>query len=96
MQANLSPYVYLEEVQNYFENFSQKATKREYWLEFNGNPLSWDHTLGTIIDLFSTESDIIPFNFIFHLRNCPSDILKLENMSQIKSRFLHSLKDVSP
>lgn len=94
MQANHSPYIYLQEIQSYFENFSQKITKREYWLEFNGSPLNWDNTLGCVIDLFRKQKDGPIFNFVFHLRNCPTEILKLENMSEIKSRFLHSLKDV--
>ena len=95
MQSNLSPYIHLEEIERYFETFIQSATKKDFWLELNGNPVSWDIPLGTVVSLYAEDSgQEVPVTFIFHKRNCPSSILKLENIAQIKSRFLDSLKDV--
>ena len=93
----MSPYVHLEELQRYFENLSQSAAKKECWFEMNGNAVAWDIPLGVAVSLYSKEEkdQEVPINIILHQRNCPSHILKLENMSQIKSRFLNSLKDVN-
>ena len=96
MSAHLSPYIHLEEIQRYFENFSQSAIKKECWFELQGNAMEWDLPLGVAIDLYldKDRDHTIPVQFTIHQRNCPSHILQLENMNQIKSRFLHSLKDV--
>lgn len=95
MHSNMSPYVNLEELQRYFEHFSQSAARKESWLELNGNPIAWDIPLGVAVSLYGKSSDQeYPIPIILHQRNCPGSILKLENMSQLKSRVLHSLKDV--
>jgi hypothetical protein len=57
MSTILSPYVHLEEIQKYFENFSQSATKKECWLELDGNAVEWDIPLGVAIDLHSKKQD---------------------------------------
>ena len=95
MQSNLSPYVNLEELQRYFEHFSQSAARKESWLELNGSPIPWDVPLGVAISLYGQkENQKYPITIVLHQRNCPNSILKLENMSMLKSRILHSLKDV--
>lgn len=96
MQASLSPYINLRELQRYFEHFSQSAVRKESWLEMNGNPIAWDIPLSVAISLYgkANNDDKYPIEIVLHQRNCPNSILKLENMSQLKSRILHSLKDV--
>lgn len=94
MQVTLSPYIHLHELQRYFKDFSQSAARKESWLEMNSNPIPWDMPLGVAVSLYTNPGQSYPLSIVLHQRNCPGGILKLENMSQLKSRILHSLKDV--
>lgn len=68
MSPHLSPYAHLEEIQRYFENFSQSAAKKECWFALQGKPLQWDVPLGVSLDLH-LEKNIdytIPIEMTLH------------------------------
>lgn len=96
MNLQCSPYIYVAELEAYFDKFSQHAQAREYWLETSGNALQYDLPLGVSLDL-ATEAKLdltAPVDMVLHLKNPPHDFVPLQNKNQIKSRLLNSLKDV--
>jgi hypothetical protein len=97
MNLHCSPYIYVAELEVYFDKFSQHAQAREYWLEVNGYAFQYDLPLGVSLDLISeaTLDLTAPIDMILHLKNPPQDFAPLLNKNQIKSRLLNSLKDVS-
>lgn len=68
MSTHVSPYIHLEEIQRYFENFSQAATRKECWFELQGSPLEWDIPLGVAIDLYLNmdRDHTIPIQMTIH------------------------------
>ena len=96
MNLQSSPYIYVAELETYFDKFSQHAQAREYWLELEGCPLSYELPLGVSLDLIRKDAvDLsVPIDLILHLKNPPHNFMPLVSISQIRSRLLNSLKDV--
>lgn len=113
MKATISaiwtPYKLLEELYQYFNDFAQKAIRKENecWLEINDNPIPWysyfinrNMPLTTILDLYTDETTQVPYQIVMHFRyilisrNPPQDFLRLENTGHLKQQIKSGLKAV--
>ena len=94
MVAQMSPYIYIEELQTYFKDFSQTVNKGSIWLEINKHPLPYEMPLGVALDMYAMDHSEAIYTIILHQRNCPKEFVKLVNLKQLSENYLNSLKEV--
>ena len=73
------------------------ATLDEMWLEYNGEPLKWHFTVGTLFDMFCVGGGAtVPWNVTVHVSSFPEEeLLRLSGLQAVKSNFMSSLKEAN-
>lgn len=70
VSAVWTPYKLLEELHAYFNDFAQKALRREneIWLEMNGHAVPWTMPLSAAVDMFTERDTPVPYTVVLHFR----------------------------
>ena len=87
--------IVLDRVVKYFNRFMDngKNSIDEMWLDFDGQPIKWQHPIGLSWDLFGSSYDL-PWRLILHFSDFPSkDLVRCNTKSSIKTIFMSSIKE---
>ena len=108
-RTNYMVYI-LGKVKSYFDDFVDPENIKNYddmWFEYNGKPLNWVIPVGVLFDTLvgddsyqQSKSSKLPWELVFHYRNCPDELTKLENNSSfyvgidnMKFSYINSIKE---
>lgn len=70
-----------------------KQVMNEMWLDYEGQPIKWQHPIGLSWDLFGTNYEL-PWRLILHFSEFPAkDITRCNTKSQIEANFMSSIKE---
>jgi len=87
--------IVLDRVVKYFNRFMEqgKNNSEDMWLDYDGQPIKWQHQIGLSWDLFGSAYDL-PWRLILHFSDFPSkDLVRCNTKSSIKSIFMSSIKE---
>lgn len=85
--------IVLDRVVKYFNRFMDKNSSDEMWLDYDGQPIKWQHPIGLSWDLFGSNYDL-PWRLILHFSDFPSkDLVKCNTKNSIKTLFMSSIKE---
>lgn len=85
----------LDRVVKYFNRFldQNKQVVTDMWLDYDGQPLKWQHPIGLSWDLFGSNYDL-PWRLILHFSNFPAqELVRCNTKSSIETNFMSSIKE---
>lgn len=85
----------LDRVVKYFNRFADqnKEVVTEMWLDYDGQPLKWQHPIGLSWDLFGSNYDL-PWRLMLHFSNFPAqELVRCNTKSSIETNFMSSIKE---
>lgn len=87
--------IVLDRVVKYFNRFMDpnKSTNDDMWLDYDGQPIKWQHPIGLSWDLFGSSCDL-PWRLMLHFSSFPKkDLVRCNTKSAIKTNFMSSIKE---
>lgn len=87
----------LDRVVKYFTRFmdqsKQPQATNDIWLDFDGQPIKWQHPIGLSWDLFGSNYDL-PWNLILHFSDFPAkELIRCNTKASIETNFISSIKE---
>lgn len=85
----------LDRVVKYFNRFldQNKQVVTDMWLDYDGQPLKWQHPIGLSWDLFGSSYDL-PWRLILHFSNFPTqELVRCNTKSSIETNFMSCIKE---
>lgn len=89
--------IVLDRVVKYFHRFMDASKSAnpadQMWLDYEGQPIKWQHPIGLSWDLFGSSYDL-PWRLMIHFSDFPAkDLVKCNTKSSIKTIFMSSIKE---
>lgn len=87
--------IVLDRVVKYFNRFmdNDKHSNDDMWLDYDGQPIKWQHPIGLSWDLFGSSYEL-PWRLIIHFSDFPSkDLVRCNTKGSIKTNFMSSIKE---
>lgn len=85
----------LDRVVKYFNRFmdQNKQAINDMWLDYDGQPIKWQHPIGLSWDLFGSSYDL-PWRLILHFSDFPAkELLRCNTKASIETNFMSSIKE---
>lgn len=87
--------IVLDRVVKYFNRFmdQSKQAADDMWLDYEGQPIKWQHPVGLSWDLLGSSYDL-PWRLILHFSDFPTkELVRCNTKTSIKNNFISSLKE---
>lgn len=85
----------LDRVVKYFNRFldQNKQVVNDMWLDYDGQPLKWQHPIGLSWDLFGSDYEL-PWRLILRFSNFPAqELVRCNTKASIETNFMNSIKE---
>lgn len=85
----------LDRVVKYFNRFADQSKEvvTDMWLDYDGQPLKWQHPIGLSWDLFGSNYEL-PWRLMLHFSNFPTqELVRCNTKSSIETNFMSSIKE---
>lgn len=87
--------IVLDRVIKYFNRFmdQKKLASNDMWLDYDGQPIKWQHPIGLSWDLFGSHYDL-PWRLILHFSEFPTtELVRCNTKASIETNFVSSIKE---
>lgn len=86
----------LDRALKYFNRFidqTKESSNNDIWLDYDGQPIKWQHPIGLSWDLLGSSYDL-PWRLILHFSDFPSkELVRCNTKSSIETNFISSIKE---
>lgn len=85
----------LDRVVKYFNRFmdQNRHVNNDMWLDYDGQPIKWQHPIGLSWDLFGSSYDL-PWKLILHFSDFPAkELVRCNTKASIETNFMSNIKE---